>query len=42
MRNTLLPVDAKYLSVAGVQGLQTCCGWWRVSYPVDLVVASEL
>lgn len=39
MCNTLLPVEAEYLSVASVQGLQTSCGQWRVSSLVDLVVA---
>jgi hypothetical protein len=39
MHNTLLPVEAKYLRITGVHGLQINCGRWRVSSLVDLVVA---
>jgi hypothetical protein len=38
MRNTLL-VEAEYLSITGVHWLQMNYGQWRVSSPVDLVVA---
>jgi hypothetical protein len=39
MCNTLLPIEAEYLSIIGIHGLQMSCGRWRVSSPVDLVVA---
>jgi hypothetical protein len=39
MCNTLLPVEAEYLSIIGVHGLQMSYERQRVSYPVDLVVA---
>jgi hypothetical protein len=38
MRNTLLPVDAGYLSITGVHGLQMSCGRCRVGSLDDLVV----
>jgi hypothetical protein len=39
MCNALLPFEVEYLSITGVQRLQTRCGQRRVSSPVDLVVA---
>jgi hypothetical protein len=38
MRKTVLHVEAEYLSITGVHGLQISCGRWRVSSPIDLVV----
>jgi hypothetical protein len=38
MRNTLLPISAEYLSIAGVHKLEMSRGQWSVSSPVDLVV----
>jgi hypothetical protein len=42
MRNTLLPVEAEYLSFTSVHGLQIKCGQWRASSPTDLVVSRLL
>jgi hypothetical protein len=39
MRNTLLLVEAEYLSVTNVHRLQVSCRRWRVSSPIDLVAA---
>jgi hypothetical protein len=39
MRNTLRHVEAEYLSITGVHGLQMRCGRWMVNSPVDLLVA---
>jgi hypothetical protein len=42
MRNTLLPVEAKYLSFTGIHGVQMNCRRWRVSSPADVVVVRFL
>jgi hypothetical protein len=38
MCNTLLPVEVVYWSFTDVHRLQVNCGWWRMSFLVDLVV----
>jgi hypothetical protein len=39
MCNTLRHVEAEYLSITGVHGLQMSYGRWMVNSPVDLLVA---
>jgi hypothetical protein len=39
MCNTLCPIEDEYLSIVGVHRLHMSYGWWKVSYPINLMVA---